>query len=253
MQVTIVPASTSGEPLQLFTSYVVNGTVAVDAGCLGLYGTVEQQQRIRHIFLTHCHLDHIASLPPFLDAVYDGSGDCVTIHGSAHVLSCLRTDVFNNRLYPDFFHISTFRPPYLKVSELRSGVAVEVEGLRVTPYDVDHAVPTLGFVVEDGEGQAVFPSDTGPTQTIWDAVNASPKPATAFLECTFPESFAWLAGIAKHLTPSLFAAEAAKAKAGTRFVTVHMHPRHRETVVAELKALKRKKVEIGRFGKPYEV
>ncbi|MGL4550216.1 MAG: MBL fold metallo-hydrolase, partial [Gemmataceae bacterium] len=86
MHALIVPASTSGEPVQLLTSYLINGTVAVDAGCLGLYGTIEQQARVRHVFLTHCHLDHVASLPPFLDAVYDGSGDCVTVHGNAHVL-----------------------------------------------------------------------------------------------------------------------------------------------------------------------
>jgi glyoxylase-like metal-dependent hydrolase (beta-lactamase superfamily II) len=91
MQALIVPSSSSGETIQLLSSYVVNRTIAIDAGSLGLYGTIEQQSLVRHIFLTHCHLDHIASLPPFLDAVYDGSGNCVTIHGNAHVLEILRS------------------------------------------------------------------------------------------------------------------------------------------------------------------
>src|SRR3954463_11787323 len=118
MQVTIVPASTSGQPLQLFTTYLVDEAVAIDAGSLGLYGTLEQQGRVKHIFLTHAHLDHVASLAPYLDAVYDGSGDCPVIHGLAHTLDSLKSDIFNNRLYPDFLHISTFRPPYLKLSEV---------------------------------------------------------------------------------------------------------------------------------------
>jgi ribonuclease BN (tRNA processing enzyme) len=252
MQALVVPASTSGEPVQLLTTYLINGTVAVDAGCLGLYGTIEQQSRVRHVFLSHCHLDHVASLPPFLDAVYDGSGDCVTVHGNAHVLDCLRKDVFNNRLYPDFLHISTFRPPYLKLNELRPGHPVEVEGLRVTPVEVDHAVPTLGYVIEDDATQVVFPSDTAPTDAIWDVVNRKGKPATVFLECTFPESMLWLAEIARHLTPSRFAGEVAKVKPGTRFITVHMHPRHGPTAAEELRT-RVPHVEFAKFGMVYDV
>jgi ribonuclease BN (tRNA processing enzyme) len=253
MQVTIVPASSSGEPLQPLTSYLVNGTLAVDAGCLGLYGTPEQQTRVRHVLISHAHLDHVASLPPFLDAVYDGSGDCVVVHGNAHVLDTLRKDVFNNRLVPDFLHISTFRPPYLRLNELRGGHPLDLAGLRVTPVDVDHAVPTLGFVIEDEESVAVFPSDTGPTDAIWDVVNRKGKPATVFLECTFPGSMGWLADVAKHLTPALFAAEMRKLRRAARYVAVHLHPRHRETVVAELEAMRLPYVEVGRFGVVYDV
>ena len=32
MNVTIVPSSVSWQPYQLFTTYLINGTVAVDAG-----------------------------------------------------------------------------------------------------------------------------------------------------------------------------------------------------------------------------
>ena len=124
MQVTIVPSSQPGQLSQLFTSYVVNGRVAIDAGCLDGVGGIEDMSRIKHVFLTHSHLDHIATLAPFLDAVYDGSGDCVQVYGNAHVLECLRKDIFNNRVYPDFLHISTFRPPYLVLHEVTPGVAV---------------------------------------------------------------------------------------------------------------------------------
>lgn len=252
MQALIVPSSSSGETIQLLSSYVVNRTIAIDAGSLGLYGTIEQQSLVRHIFLTHCHLDHIASLPPFLDAVYDGSGNCVTIHGNAHVLEILRTDVFNNRIYPDFLKISTFRPPYLKLNEVKAGEVISVEGLRVKPVEVDHVVPTLGYVIEDERSQVVFAADSGPTQAIWDVANGSSKPTTVFMECTFPDSLLWLADIAKHLTPSTFAGEMAKVKMGSRFITVHIHPRQRATVTAELQA-KAPSAEIGQFATVYDL
>jgi ribonuclease BN (tRNA processing enzyme) len=251
MQVTIVPSSVSGQPYQLFTTYLVNGTLAVDAGSLGLFGTADEQARVKHVLLTHAHLDHLASLAPFLDAVYDGSGDCVVVHGNAHTLECLRTDVFNNRLYPDFVKISTFRPPYLKLHELTPGVPFEVAGLRVTPVEVNHVVPTLGFVVEDGGAAVVFPSDTGPTDAIWAVARACPKLKAVFLECTFPRDMAWLADLAKHLTPDLFAAETRKLGRAVRYVAVHLHPRHRDTVIAEIEALGLPGVEIGQFGVTY--
>src|SRR5262245_11365617 len=106
MRVTILPSSSANPPTHLFTSYVINGNVAVHAGVPAMRGVRAEMARIKHVFLTHAHLDHIAALPPFLDAVYDGSGDCVVVYGNAHVLECLRKDIFNNRLYPDFLHIS---------------------------------------------------------------------------------------------------------------------------------------------------
>jgi ribonuclease BN (tRNA processing enzyme) len=251
MQVTILPSSATGQPTQMFTTYLINGTVTIDAGSIGMVGSIDEQSRIKHVLISHSHLDHVATLPPFLDAVYDGSGDCVTVYGNAHVLDCLRKDVFNNRLYPDFFHISTIRPPYIKVKELTSGKPVEVGGLRITPVEVNHAVPTFGFVVEDDHSAVVFPSDTGPTQEIWAVARQCKNLQGVFLEATFPEGMAWLANLAKHLTPSLYALEMKKLDRPVRYITVHLHPRHRSTVIQELLALKLPGVEIGEVGKVY--
>lgn len=251
MQVTIVPSSTSG--MQLFTTYLINGTVAIDGGSLGLIGSIEEMSKVKHVVLTHSHLDHVASLPVFLDAVYDGSGDCVQIHGPGHALECLKSDLFNNRLYPDFLKISTFRPPYLKLNELQSGQTLEVGGLRITAVEVNHVVPTFGYLVDDGRSAVVFPSDTGPTEEIWKVANACPRLKAVFLECTFPGSLAWLAEIAKHLTPDLYAAEMKKLNRPARYITVHMHPRHRPIVAEELMAKKLPNVEIGEAGRTYTI
>ncbi len=251
MHVTIVPSSQPGQLSQLFTSYVVNGRVAIDAGCLDGVGSVEDMGRIKHVFLTHSHLDHVATLGPFLDAVYDGSGDCVQIYGNAHTLDCLRKDIFNNRLYPDFLHISTFRPPYLVLHEVMPGVAVVADGLRVTPIEVDHVVPTLGFIIEDDHSAIVIPSDTAPTEAIWKEAARRKSLAAVFLECTFPNEMRWLAEIARHLTPDLYALEIAKLGRPMRFITVHVHPRHRAIVEAELLAKKLPGVEVGVPGKTY--
>ena len=84
MRVTILPSSLAQPPSHLFTSYLINGNIAVDAGCLSVGLGIPEMSRIKHVFITHSHLDHVAALPPFLDAVYDGSGDCVVIAGKGH-------------------------------------------------------------------------------------------------------------------------------------------------------------------------
>ena len=87
---------------QYVSTYLINGTVAIDAGCLGFWGTPQEQRAVRHVFLTHSHTDHIASLPIFTENVWTPSDDCPEIYGSAETLDVVQKDIFNNRIWPDF-------------------------------------------------------------------------------------------------------------------------------------------------------
>jgi ribonuclease BN (tRNA processing enzyme) len=253
VRVTLVPSSVAGDPdLQFATSVLVNAAVALDAGCLGLYGTPAEQARVKHMFLTHSHIDHVASLPILLNNTYRGDGDCVTVYGSAAVLDCLRRDLFNDRLWPDFIRISAVRPPYLKLQQLEAGRPVEAAGLRVTPVEVNHAVPTFGFVVEEPGAAVAFPSDTGPTEAIWELANRTADLRAVFLEVTLPNEQGWLADLSRHLTPELFAVEVGKVKRAVPVIAVHIHPAYHAQVVRELEALGLPGVQVGRFGVPYQ-
>lgn len=255
MKVTLVPSSVSlmsgGEQLQHTTSYVLNETVAIDAGSLGFYGSAYEQARIKHILISHTHIDHIASLPIFVENAYEGKPDCVTVHGSAVVLDCLRQDLFNDRVWPDFISMSTPEAPFLKLETLEPYKTVELEGLHITPVPVNHVVPTLGFVVEQKESAVVITSDTGPTDEIWARANATPHLKAVFLEAAFPNDMAWLANLSKHMTPALFAREIQKLARPVAVIAVHIKARFHDQILAELKALGLPNVEISRFGQPY--
>ncbi len=74
MKVTLVPSSiaTGDEhPSQYLISYLINDALAIDAGSLGLYGTPQQQAMIKHVLITHTHIDHTATLPIFLENAYE--------------------------------------------------------------------------------------------------------------------------------------------------------------------------------------
>src|SRR5262245_9815074 len=98
MRVMLVPSALSAAPRQYLTTFLVGDSVAIDAGSLGFYGSPAEQARIRHVFLTHTHLDHIASLPIFLENVSNDGGDCPTIYAPAEVLDVVCRDVLNDRL-----------------------------------------------------------------------------------------------------------------------------------------------------------
>ena len=73
-----------------------------------------------------------------------------------------------------------------------------------------------------------------------------------FLEAAFPESHAWLAKIAKHLTPSDFVREMQKVTCATTFYAVHIKPLFRDRIIQELLAHRLPNLEIARFGTEYE-
>ncbi len=254
MRITLVPSAVGdgqGAELQFSTSYLVNDTVAIDAGPLGFWATPDDQGRVRHVFISHTHIDHIASLPIFVENAYEQGPACATIHGTEPVLDCLRRDVFNDRVWPDFLALSTPADAFIRLALLEPGRPVEVEGLRITPVAVDHVVPTTGFIVEDGQGAVVISSDTGPTQEIWDRANRTRNVKAVFLEVTFPNAMAGLARASKHLTPADFGAEARKLRHAAPVIAVHVKARFRAQVVNELHALGLPSLQIGRFGHPY--
>ena len=253
MEVTLVPSAVGvrRSRQQFLTSYLIGDAVAVNAGCIGFYRTPREQRRIKHLFLSHTHMDHLASLPTFLVNTYTGDGDCVTVYGSEFVLDCLRRDVFNDRLWPDFLRLSVEGPPFLKLQLLRPGQTVECGGLRVTPEAVDHLVPTMGFLIEDEAVAVVISSDTGPTGALWERANRAANLKAVFVETAFPDALDGLAEASKHLTPALLGREMRKVTRPVRFIVVHLSSRGRRQIVDELNALDGAALEIGRFGEPY--
>jgi ribonuclease BN (tRNA processing enzyme) len=251
VKIQLIPSAVSPEPLQFSTAYLVNDTLAVDAGALGFHGAAQDQARVRHVLVSHTHIDHIASLPIFIENAYEGKRDCVTVHGSDAVLDCLRRDVFNNRVWPDFVSMSPPDAPFLKLSALHADTPVDLEGLRITPIPVNHVVPTLGFLIEDGRSAVLIASDTGPTEAIWRRADQATDLKAVFLEACFPNHLQWLANASKHLTPLMFADEVRKMKRSVPVYAVHIKARFRSQVIEELRALGMPNVHIACFDQPY--
>ena len=240
MDLTVLSA-TSEPParVQTASSYLVGEALAVDAGVLGLCGSLARQRAVTDVVLTHAHADHVAALPMFLENAYTPGPGCPRVHGTAHTLGVLRRSVFNGDVWPDFEAISTPDNAFLSLHELVPGEAVSIAGHTVTPVPVDHAVPCVGLLVDDGASTLVFSGDTSATSALWEAAAAPGRPpvAAVVLECSFPDALAGLGVTTGHLTPAAFAAEVAKLPGGHRVVATHLKAAFWEAVAGELRAL----------------
>jgi len=115
MNICFLPSTVTPDrgALHLLTTYLVNDRIAIDAGSLGIFATPQDQARIKHVFISHYHADHVATLPIFLDNVA-GQGDSVTVYASEAVLDCPRRDLFSDRMWPDFFAFERDGVPFVR-------------------------------------------------------------------------------------------------------------------------------------------
>jgi ribonuclease BN (tRNA processing enzyme) len=147
VKITLIPSAYSNHgatDLQYLTSYLINDTVAIDAGAIGFHRGPAEQAAIRRVFLSHSHFDHLASLPIFLENIAGSPQTPVVLHASVDVQESLRLDIFNGRLWPNFLALTHDNKPFVTLHTIASGQCVEADSLRITPIAVHHVVPTLG-------------------------------------------------------------------------------------------------------------
>lgn len=255
VKITLLPSNTGPNAIasrQYATSFLINNHVAIDAGSLGYWRSPAEQAAVRHLFISHTHMDHVASLPIFLENVIGLADSPVVAYASAAVQECLRGDMFAGRLWANFLELTHDGKPFVILRTLESGQSVEVEGLRITAVAVNHTVPTVGYIIEEPGATVVIPSDTGPTEEIWQRAGRLQNLKAVFLEATFPNALAPLADITRHLTPSTFVSQMQKLPPSVRFLAVHLKANCAEEVAAELLGYGLPNLEIATFGTAYE-
>lgn len=248
----LLPSSIgSAAELQYATSYLVNESIAVDAGSIGYQGNLNEQARVRHVLLTHTHSDHIATLPVLVENTLSADREPLHVWGSAAVLECVERDLFNDRIWPRLEVFRTPKGPAVELHELHDQVEARVDSVSVLPVEVNHTVPTFSFLVDDGETSVVIGGDTGPTERLWELAHARTNLAAVFLEAAFPNELTELAEKSLHLTPAMFTEEWRKLDRDVQMVAVHLKPRFREATLRELESLGIPRFEVGSTGRTY--
>jgi ribonuclease BN (tRNA processing enzyme) len=224
---------------QRLTCYVIDDRVAIDAGSIALALTDAQRDSVRDVIVTHPHMDHIATLPILIDDLFAQLTAPLRVHSTPEIVELLRDDLFNGTLYPRFHELANEHGRVMEFHTFEVDRPFTVAGLTLTAIPVEHTVPTVGLVVSDGAATVAFSSDTRSTDDFWRALNREPRLDALFVEASFPNSMSELAEVSGHLTPATLAVELSKlARPPRDILAVHIKPSYRETVIAELAALR---------------
>lgn len=256
MKIQLLPSTFDGHGQatldQRLTCYLIDDCVTLDAGSIAIALTAEQRANVHDIIVTHVHMDHIASLPIFIDDLYPTLKEPMRVHATPEVIERLERDVFNWNVYPRFSELKNDFGAVMEYVPIRAGHAFKVAHLTVTAIPVNHIVPTVGVIVSDGERTVAFSSDTAETDEFWKAVNSVPHLDAVLIEASFPNSMAKLAGVSRHFTPGSLGAELRKLNHnGLDILAVHLKPAYRETIIEELKALNIPKLSVMEPGRTY--
>ncbi|HKC23410.1 MAG TPA: 3',5'-cyclic-nucleotide phosphodiesterase [Thermoanaerobaculia bacterium] len=237
MQIRVLGAYGGSTPRHRQTSFLIDGTVALDAGAITASLELEEQSRVRAILVTHSHMDHVASLPFLVENVFGRVEGPIEIVAPPEVVLSLQTHLFNNDLWPDFTRIPNHLLPVVSFRAVEPGRPFPVNGLTAVAVPVSHVVPTYGYLVSDGHASVVFSGDTGPTEEIWRRAAREKDLAAIFVECSFPDAMHEIADISKHLTPKTLAKEIDKFPPKVPINVYHMKPPSADAIAAELGAL----------------
>ena len=257
MRIQLLPSTFDAQGVanleQRLTCFVIDDCVAVDAGSIAIASNHEQRSKVRDIIVTHPHMDHVASLPIFIDDLYPTLQQPMRIHATPEVIDLLERDVFNWNLYPRFSDLKNSYGPVMEYVPIPIGTPFTVAHLNVIAVPVNHIVPTIGLVVSDGQRSVAFSSDTAETEEFWRMVNEMKNLDALLIEASFPDRLAKLAEVSRHFTPASLGQELKKLNHnGMDIMAVHLKPSYREEIIQQLNALQIPKLSVMEPGKVYE-
>jgi len=217
------------------TSFLVDSDVLVDAGTGVGDLTLEEMRGIRHVLLTHSHLDHVAALPLMVDAVASQLDEPIHVHALPGTIAALKSHVFNNVIWPDFSRIPSPQSPFVAFHEIQVGQVLQLQGKTVEVLPAVHTVPACGYAVTSEAGCWVFTGDTERNPAFWRRINEL-KVSALVIETAFSNREQDLAKRSLHLSPVALAQELdciARDKTFPIFIT-HTKPAETELIMTEI-------------------
>ena len=252
MRIEVIGCSGGQSPGRQLTCLLVNDQVALDAGSLTQGLELDRQARVGSLVLTHSHLDHTNSIPFFIENVYGLRREAISLHASKATIYALRRNLFNDASWPDFTRLPNHLLPALEFNEIESEVPMTLHGVRYTPITVDHLVPTLGFLIEQGNSAVLWSSDTGPTERLWEIANRTPNLKAVCIEVSFDNSMQAIADVSMHLTPRTLEMELGKLERDVPILLHHVKPQCAGRIESEIAEWGRGDIEFLQQGRTYE-
>jgi ribonuclease BN (tRNA processing enzyme) len=219
------------------TSFLVDDDILIDAGTGVGELTMAEMRHIKHIFITHSHLDHIAAIPLLADTLFDDLiGSPLVVHAQAETIDALRDHIFNWIIWPDFTELPHKNDAVLKFEVMAAGEALEFSGRHIEMITVNHTVPGVGYYVESEGKSFAFSGDTTSNENFWACLNRHKSLDLLFVETAFADDDLTLAKKAFHYCPQLLAEDLPKLMHKCKVCISHLKPGCEQQIMQQCKA-----------------
>ena len=217
------------------SAMLVDNDVLIDAGTGIGDLALEDIDSIRHVFLTHAHLDHIAGLPMLADRVFDEKfKEPLNVYAREETLQALQDHLFNDVIWPDFSKLPSAENPMLRYNVCSPGDTVTIGHRDFYAVDVMHTVPTLGYTVQNSGGVFAVSGDTKTNETLWPVLNACEELKVLVIEVSFPDEMERLATESGHYCPRTLTADLKRLRHAPEIWLTGMKPGEEERILEQV-------------------
>jgi glyoxylase-like metal-dependent hydrolase (beta-lactamase superfamily II) len=228
----VVALGVAGAPApdRLTTAFELSGSILVDTGAAAHALSPEARAAMRHVLLTHAHLDHTLGLPFLL-------GDLKpVIRGLRQTLDAVREHLLNGHIWPDLSDLAEWE-------ELAPGGTFAIPPWQVEVGPANHTVPCLSYFFR-AEGCAVaIVGDTRFDESVarWVAERA---PDLCVTEASYPDELAAMSRRFGHQSPRDLRHWRSYLGPSCELLVNHMKPQHEAQIRAQCAALKDPRLRV---------
>ena len=219
------------------TSFLIHEDILIDAGTGVCDLSLQEMRKIRHIFVTHSHLDHIASIPLLADTLFDDLvAQPLIVHALPETISALREHIFNWTIWPDFTELPDKSSEVLKLESMPAGSVSELSGRQIEMISVNHSVPGVGYCIKAGDKVIALSGDTTSNENFWISLNRYDSLDLLCVEVAFADRDIELEKVAYHYCPKVLVEDLTKLKHKGRVCISHLKPGCELEIIGQCRA-----------------
>jgi 3',5'-cyclic-nucleotide phosphodiesterase len=253
MELRVVGCHGGETPRHRTSAFVVDERIAIDAGSLTSGLELQQQFRLEACIVSHAHFDHVRDLATIADNRCQADCEPLVVAATRDTIQALKKYFFNNCLWPDFSVIPNRSRPTIRYLELKPERKVELAGYEVQSVLVNHTIESSGFIIRGSDATIAYSGDTGPTDRLWELLNAEKNLKALLLEVSFPNREQKLAAVSGHHTPRTLLKDLKKLHKPQDVPTLlyHIKPVFQNEVEQECARLKGVNLTVTAIGDQY--
>jgi len=237
--IQILGATGSYTHLERSTSFLVDESIAIDAGNL-IAPLKEGCCELEHLLLTHTHYDHITDIPFVLESYFSCRKKPLKLYALKENIEILKSHIFNDAIWPDFstIFLEQVKQYALEFIPIAYDEPFFINGIEFTPLYAQHTVPTSGFKIKKKDNAVILSGDTYLNPSLVQKLNGDKSISTLLIDVSFPSDKEILAQVSQHLTPKLlFEMLKPLTRTDLKIYTYHQKSFYSDVIEEELRVL----------------